>query len=292
MNLHSIDDFHIITLHAGYAEHEGDWNWADVRSPFARLYYVTEGRAQVRVYTSKQGGEEALHLRPGRLYFIPPFTMHRYVCEGHFAHYYIHVLENADADLRYLTDYEYPHEVEAGKVDLELCKQLCDLNPFLKLEASNPDLYDNHHAMMHNIKLNQQRPMWNKVESRGILYILMSRFFHSAASKADIKDERIVRAISYIRSNIGMSVKVTDLAAVANTSKDHFIRLFNREIGETPVNFIIRQKMEHAEMMLITTDHSVKTIAQALGFDDASYFNRTFKRQVGVTPQQYRKNNM
>ncbi len=293
MNQHSIDNFHIITLHTGYAEHDGDWNWTNVRSPFARLYYVVEGEAQIVIYTSpRKDKKKVIDLRPGYLYFIPPFTMHRYVCEGHFSHYYIHVLENSREDYRYLTDYDYPHEVEAEAFDLLLFKKLCELNPFLKLEASNPALYDNHHAMMQNIKLNQQRDLWNKVESRGILYILMSRFFHFAAPKTDVKDERIIRAISYIRSNIGMLIKVTDLASLANTSKDHFIRLFSREMGETPVNFIIRQKMESAEMMLITTDMPVKSIAQALGFDDASYFNRIFKKYVGVTPQQYRKNNM
>ncbi len=294
MNQHSIDNFHIITLHTGYAEHDGDWNWTNVRSPFARLYYVVEGEAQVVIYTSpRRDKKEVIDLRPGHLYFIPPFTVHRYVCKGRFSHYYIHVLENSrEDDYRYLTDYEFPYEVEAEEYDLALCKQLAELNPFLKLEASNPELYDNHHAMMHNIKLNQQRQLWNKVESRGILYILMSRFFHTAKPKADIKDERIVKAISYIRSNIGMPVKVTDLASLANTSKDHLIRMFSREIGETPLNFIIRQKMEHAEMMLITTDMPVKSIAQAMGFDDTSYFNRIFKKHIGVTPQQYRKNNM
>ena len=58
-----IDKLHLLTLHVGLANHNGDWNWKNVRSPFARLYYVTEGTAQIEmsscVYT----------LKPDHLYF-------------------------------------------------------------------------------------------------------------------------------------------------------------------------------------------------------------------------------
>jgi AraC-like DNA-binding protein len=72
-------------------------------------------------------------------------------------------------------------------------------------------------------------------------------------------------------------------------SKDHFIRLFRRETGYTPNAYVIQRKMERAELMLVTTDNSVKSIARALGYDDYSYFNRVFKKNAGITPQQYRE---
>jgi mannose-6-phosphate isomerase-like protein (cupin superfamily) len=88
----TIDNLHIITLHAGYAEMDKDWNWKNVRSPFARLYYVTEGTAKVIIHAKDSQEDETITLRAGHLYFIPPFTLHSNVCEGVFKHYYIHVL--------------------------------------------------------------------------------------------------------------------------------------------------------------------------------------------------------
>ena len=44
MTDYTVNDLHFLMLHAGIAHHHGDWNWKDVKSPFARLYYVTEGR--------------------------------------------------------------------------------------------------------------------------------------------------------------------------------------------------------------------------------------------------------
>ncbi len=292
-NQFDIDDLHILTLHTGYAIQESDWNWKDVHSPFARLYYVTEGNAQVIFYSSlNRSKEEIVNLRPGHLYFIPPFSMHRYVCEGHFAHYYIHILDNSANDLHYLTDNDFPREMKAESVDLALFKTLCDNNQPLKLPESNPNAYDQHHLLMRNISLNQKRPFFNKVESRGILYILMSRFIRHATPKSRNKDERILQSIAYIRKNISAPLRVSELADIASMSKDHFIRMFNQETGETPVEFITRQRMEHAERLLVTSDMSIKNIAQTLGFDDASYFNRIFKKYIGVTPNQYRRSSI
>ena len=47
--------------------------------------------------------------------------------------------------------------------------------------------------------------------------------------------------------------------------------------------------MEAAELLLITSEESIKNVAMSLGYDDCSYFNKTFKKYSGVTPQQYRK---
>ena len=73
-------------------------------------------------------------------------------------------------------------------------------------------------------------------------------------------------------------------------SKDHFIRVFKRETGETPNAYIAHRKQEKAELLLVTTDLPIKNIADTLGFEDHSYFNKLFKKLAGITPQQYRTN--
>ena len=55
-------------LNVGFATHNADWNWKNVNSPFARLYYVTEGNAQVEFL-------DGIHnLNAGHMYFIPAYT--------------------------------------------------------------------------------------------------------------------------------------------------------------------------------------------------------------------------
>lgn len=278
-----IDKLHLLTLNVGLANHYGDWNWKNVRSPFARLYYVTEGTAQIEmpsgVYT----------LTPNHLYFIPAYTMHSYICDSAFSHYYIHIYEDLQSDTSILEEWEFPVEVNACSTDLELIKRLCFINPFLKLPQSDPDVYDNHHTLVSNIQLNQRRPFCDKVESRGILFVLMSRFLKYAVPKAEVKDDRIQMSLNYIRKNIGSRLEIDFLADKACMSKDHFIRVFKRETGETPNVYITKRKLEKAELTLVTTALPIKSIADSLGYDDYSYFNRIFKKNAGVTPQQYRE---
>ena len=78
------------------------------------------------------------------------------------------------------------------------------------------------------------------------------------------------------------------LAEKSGLSKDHFIRLFKKETGDTPLRYIIRKKIEKAQLILITDDMSIKNVALNLAFEDYSYFNRLFKKITGVTPQEYR----
>ena len=278
-----IDKLRLLTLNVGLANHCGDWNWKNVRSPFARLYYVTDGTAQVEmasgVYT----------LKPGNLYLIPPHTTHSYICDSMFQHYYIHIYEDRRSESSLFDEWDFPVEVSANSTDLELVKRLCYINPFLKLPQSNPEAYDNHQTLINNIELNQRRPSCDKAESRGIIFILMSRFLKYATPKTDVRDDRIQASLSYIRKNIGSHIDVGLLAGKACMSKDHYIRVFKQETGETPNVFITKRKLEKAELALLTTSMPVKSIADSLGYDDYSYFNRIFKKNSGMTPLQYRE---
>ena len=141
---------------------------------------------------------------------------------------------------------------------------------------------------MQNLLKNKQRTLSEKVESRGIVYQLLARFLQRAQIKMVLKDNRIEEAIHYIRKHINETIELGVLAEKSGLSKDHFIRLFKKETGDTPLRYIIRKKIEKAQLILITDDMSIKNVALNLAFEDYSYFNRLFKKITGVTPQEYR----
>jgi len=271
-------------INIGLARHDGDWNWQHVRSPFARIYYVTEGTAQVLL------PDTTLDLHPGRLYLIPPFTTHHYSCTGHFAHYYIHLYEETSLGEDGQFDwFEMTHEAVAMPTDLILIERLASLLPHLKLQASDPKTYDNNTMLMERIRQSHHRQLYERTEIQGILLILLSRFLNQAHEKHPTKDSRIIRAMRFISRNNDIHISLDKLATEACLSKDHFIRLFHQEVGETPANYIIRRKLEQAELWLVTTDKPIKNIAAALGYDDTSYFIRLFRQRIGMSPQQYRE---
>ena len=282
MNL-QVEQMHPLVLNIGLAVHNADWNWKNVNSPFTRLYYVTEGSAQIElpdgIYT----------LSPKHMYFIPAFTIHTNICKSNFVHYYLHIYEDHYSDNDWLDHWKFPVEIEATDLDLALFKRLCEINPHMTLQKSDPTTYDNNPTLMQNLIKNRQRAFCDKVESRGIVFHLLSRFIKQGQSKIEMEDNRIAKTVLYIRKHLYEAIELEKLADISCLSKDHFIRLFKKELGTTPLQYINQKKIEKAQLLLITEELAVKEIAFQLAFDDYSYFNRLFKKTTGVTPQEYRR---
>ena len=282
MNL-QVEQMHPLVLNVGLAVHNADWNWKNVNSPFTRLYYVTEGSAQIElpdgIYT----------LSPKHMYFIPAFTIHTNICKSNFVHYYLHIYEDHYSDNDWLDHWKFPVEIEATDLDLALFKRLCEINPHMTLQKSDPTTYDNNPTLMQNLIKNRQRAFCDKVESRGIVFQLLSRFFKQGQSKIEMEDNRIAKTVLYIRKHLNEAIELEKLAEISCLSKDHFIRLFKKELGTTPLQYINQKKIEKAQLLLISEELAVKEIAFQLAFEDYSYFNRLLKKITGVTPQEYRR---
>ncbi len=93
---------------------------------------------------------------------------------------------------------------------------------------------------------------------------------------------------SYIAEHFSEALRVEDLAARARLSPCHFIRVFKRETGFTPHEYLLNVRMATAKYLLKNTDLSVKDICYACGFSAESVFCSAFKRATSQTPSQYR----
>ena len=94
---------------------------------------------------------------------------------------------------------------------------------------------------------------------------------------------------SYLKEHIADKVTLDELANVACVTKSHLSRLFRSAYDLSPIQYAIRCKIQFAQGLLLTTDMSVKTVAEKIGIDDVSYFIRLFKKTIGFTPLDYRE---
>lgn len=99
----------------------------------------------------------------------------------------------------------------------------------------------------------------------------------------------IYPAIAFIRDHPRENVSMKEMADLCHLSPSYFSRLFNREIGESFVNYVNRQKIELAKEQLRGTNKSVAQIAGDVGYLNVSNFIAVFKRMEGVTPSLYRQ---
>ena len=273
----------LMMLNVGCATHHADWNWQKVSSPFIRIFYIVEGEAILHL------PEEDVLLKPGYMYMIPAFVIHSYECHGVFKLYYIHMYEGFKNEVNLQDTYELPTEVRAGNSIRQLFEYVSSQYPDAMLPEPDPKSYDTSAQTSNYVERYKNMELWEKMELRGAMLMIMSHFIREAKPHIWTSDERMKQVLRYIHEHIADKIDVEDLANLASITKTYFIRLFKQEFGLSPVQYINLKKVERAQLLLYTTDCSVKEVAYKLGFSDHSYFIRLFHKVAGITPQEYRR---
>lgn len=98
----------------------------------------------------------------------------------------------------------------------------------------------------------------------------------------------IEKAVAYINNNYARSISLEDIAAVVGLSPAYLSRLFKKEMGRTVTDYLTLVRIEAAKRMLLGGKATIEEIAVATGFNEATYFSRVFKREVGVSPGVFR----
>jgi YesN/AraC family two-component response regulator len=272
-------------LNVGYAILGPLWDYDDVISPFIRLYYITKGSAMV--YHSN----EAIELKPGHIYLIPSYTFGRYKCDEYHEQYYICALEELNNGYSIFNHCSFIYELEASTMDLYHFQRLMEINPNRQLENYNPKVYDNRPTLMDFEKKNEELSLSAYMETHAILEILLSRFIRTANSqspKGNIKKE-FGMVLNHIHSKLHEPLTVKELADYCHLNTDYFSRIFNENFGMRPNKYIQSKRIERAKLLLLSTNNSLKQIAEKVGLDNSSYFTRIFKNHTGKTPSVFRE---
>lgn len=119
-----------------------------------------------------------------------------------------------------------------------------------------------------------------------LVRIMQSQNLH-ALNAAGRSVGPLQHVIEYIKANLGERINIDGLSDKACMSKATFYRLFKRELGISPNDFILSEKISKAKQLLSNPAVKVATVSYELGFSDANYFIRAFKKLVGITPGSY-----
>jgi AraC-like DNA-binding protein len=97
------------------------------------------------------------------------------------------------------------------------------------------------------------------------------------------------RVATYVREHIGATLRASELAALVRLSNSHFNRAFKVSFQQTPTAYVMRQRMRHAQEMMLTTCHPLSYVALQCGLCDQAHFSRMFRRLVGESPRLWRR---
>lgn len=100
------------------------------------------------------------------------------------------------------------------------------------------------------------------------------------------------KAKEYIRNNYQKDISLTDVSREVDISPYYFSKVFKEETGENFIEYLTSVRMEQAKILLKKPELSMKEICSMTGYADPNYFSRSFKKNVGVTPTEYKESNM
>ncbi|KGO93570.1 AraC family transcriptional regulator [Flavobacterium subsaxonicum WB 4.1-42 = DSM 21790] len=97
----------------------------------------------------------------------------------------------------------------------------------------------------------------------------------------------IYHITNFIKSNLSTPINLKALSDKASMSTSSFYRYFKRELGVSPIEFILNEKIKHAKQLLKNPGIQINEVCFMSGFEDCNYFIRLFKKHEGITPKQY-----
>jgi AraC-like DNA-binding protein len=97
----------------------------------------------------------------------------------------------------------------------------------------------------------------------------------------------ITQVVEFIRMNLKENISLKRLSEKSCMSTTSFYRLFKRELGMSPIEFVLHEKIRCAKKLLKNPTIQINEVCYLSGFEDANYFIRLFKKHEGITPKQY-----
>lgn len=120
--------------------------------------------------------------------------------------------------------------------------------------------------------------------------IFSEKYYNAAPAQMPRNHRRIVQlktALEFMESSYNAQLTLEEMSGSVNMSPKYFCRFFQEMTHRTPVDYLNYYRIERACYQMLTTDQSITEVAYNSGFNDLSYFIKTFKKYKGTTPKKY-----
>lgn len=234
-----------------------------------QLLYVAAGKAYF--YFNDHGKEKETVVTAGHMILYRPKEMQKYVYYGvdQTEVYWVHFTGSNVTNI--LREYEIPSTDHVFYTGTSPEYQWLFRQMIQELQMCRPNYEELLTLLLRHIFLLINRQI--KEGHRATSYML----------------EETERATRYFNEHYNLPISIDDYAQSRHISACWFIRQFKHYTGITPMQYILSIRIANAQNLLETTSYTISEIASIVGYDNPLYFSRLFKKQLGVSPKEYRK---
>lgn len=253
--------FHVYTAFDMHTDNT--WQGSQYINHYNRIYYVKSGEAELHFK------DKTLLMKPGHLYFIPPYQLLSHQSSGDLHFMWTHFQAKLDGAIDLFMF--YGHEV------------MIDCTESVEVERDFSQL----------IRLIKDTSVAAIFERQRLLLQLLKPVFASFTPYKDnafsFRHADLLPALDLINKNIENPPDIQALADMLDLSKEHFSRRFKAAFSVPPKRYMIKKRIDLAKQYLLLDNTNIDTIALKCGFCDIFHFSRVFKQEVGVSPSSFRK---
>ena len=250
------------------SKYDSDWHSTLHTHPFTELFYVVDGKGEFNI----QG--QRFPVKPNDFVIINPQVEHT-------------ELSSPDEPLEYIVlginglSFSNLTPVSEGGHPFS----------FFNLRDEQKDILRYLNAMVQEATCQQ---MSYELVCHNLLEILLIKILRHQHFDLEVgKQSKATKDISFIKHYLETyyheSIQLEDLASMTHLSRFYISHSFKKEIGMSPMEYLIAIRIKESKILLRTTNYSISQVADIVGFTTPTYFSKQFRKSTGISPTDYRE---
>ncbi len=250
------------------SKYDSDWHSTLHTHPFTELFYVVDGKGEFNI----QG--QRFPVKPNDFVIINPQVEHT-------------ELSSPDEPLEYIVlginglSFSNLTPVSEGGHPFS----------FFNLRDEQKDILRYLNAMVQEAT---SQSMSYELVCHNLLEILLIKILRHQHFDLEVgKQSKATKDISFIKHYLETyyheSIQLEDLASMTHLSRFYISHSFKKEIGMSPMEYLIAIRIKESKILLRTTNYSISQVADIVGFTTPTYFSKQFRKSAGISPTDYRE---
>ena len=274
-NIYNID-FEL--LYISKSEYGNDWHSTAHFHPFTEIFFITQGQGIMEI------DDVDVSIKEGDLIIINPNCPHTEKSS-----------QNTSDYLKYIV-FGINNLALASNPSSKFSSENKDLNLYkiLNFNHDKDELLYFLNSLMCEV---EEKNKNYELACKSILTLFIIYISRNAESNLIITDNpeklniECIKIKNYIDSHYAENITLDILSNLSYVNKFHLVHLFTKQMGISPINYLINKRIEESKNLLTTTNYSVRDISTIVGFSNSSYFSQMFKKITGCSPREYKTKN-